>query len=58
MGKGWEGIAASSRSSENHWLGTCKAHDVSISPEEDCSGAEGTLGEGKGAAEEESRLAA
>ena len=32
MGKGWEGIATSSRGSENNWLGTCEAHHVSVGP--------------------------
>jgi hypothetical protein len=32
MGKGWEGIATSSRGSENNWLGTCEARHVSVGP--------------------------
>jgi len=37
---------------ENNWLGSCKAHDVGVSPEEDCGGAADEVGEGTGGEEE------
>jgi len=52
MGEGAEGIAASSRGSENNGLGSCEAHHVGISPQEDCGGAAGEVGEDTGEAEE------
>jgi hypothetical protein len=52
MGKGWEGIEASSNGSENNSLGTCEAHHVGGRPQEDRGGAAGTLGEGAGGEEE------
>jgi len=52
MGKGSEGIAASSRGSENNWLGTCQAHNVNFSPQEDRGGTAGEVGEGEGRTEE------
>jgi hypothetical protein len=52
MGKGSEWIAASGGGSENNWLGSCKAHHVRISPQEDRVGTAGEMGEGEGAAEE------
>jgi hypothetical protein len=45
MGEGSEWIAASSGGSENNWVGTCEAHHVGISPQEDRGGAKVTLGE-------------
>jgi hypothetical protein len=51
MGKGWEGIATSSRGSENNWLGTCEAHHVDFSPQEDRGGSAGKVGEGPGGEE-------
>jgi hypothetical protein len=48
MGKGSEWIAAS----ENDGPGSCKAHNVGISPQEDRGGAAGTVGEGEGWEEE------
>ena len=33
-------------------LGSCETHHVDFSPQEDCGGAKGTLGEGEGGAEE------
>jgi len=42
MGKGWEGIEASGGS-----LGSCEAHHVGISAQEDRGGTAGTVGEGK-----------
>jgi len=52
MGEGWEGIAPSSRGSEDNWVGTCKAHDVSIGQKEDRGGAAGQMGKSKGCDEE------
>jgi hypothetical protein len=52
MGAGWEGIATSSGGSEDNGLCTCKAHDVSISPEEDRSLSKSAVGEDTGGAEE------
>ena len=52
MGKGTEGTEASSGESENNWLGSCKAHYVGISPQEDRRRSTGTLGEGTGGEEE------
>jgi hypothetical protein len=45
MGKGSEGIAASSGDGEDNGPGSCKAHHVSISPEEDRGVSAGTVGE-------------
>ena len=56
MGKGWEGIAASSRSSESNGLGTCEAHDVGFSPEEDRGRSKSEMGTGEGGKEEIERL--
>jgi hypothetical protein len=39
MGKGWEGIEASGGS-----LGSCEAHNVDFSPQEDRGGAAGAVG--------------
>jgi hypothetical protein len=50
VGEGSEWIEASS--GENNRFGSCKAHHVSIGPQEDCGGTAGAVGEGKGAAEE------
>ena len=44
MGKGSEGITASSSDSENNGLGSCEAHHVSGSPQEDCSVSTGKMG--------------
>jgi hypothetical protein len=52
MGKGSKGFEASSRGSENNWLGPCKAHHVGVSAEEDRGGAKGAVGEGEDAATE------
>jgi hypothetical protein len=52
MGKGSEGIPASDGDSENNELGSCKAHHVSGSPQEDRSISAGKVGENKGAAKE------
>jgi len=43
---GSNGIAASSRGIENNCLGTCEAHHVSISPEEDRRRSKSEVGEG------------
>ena len=51
MGEGSEGIAASG-DSENNGLGSCEAHHVSSSPQEDRGVSESAVGENKGAAEE------
>ena len=48
MDEGSEGIA----SSQNNGLGSSEAHHVSISPQEDCGGAKGEVGEGERAEEE------
>jgi len=52
MGKGSEGTEASSGESENNWLGSCKAHHVGGSPQEDRGGTAGAVGEGTGGEEE------
>ena len=52
MGEGSERIAASSCDSENNGLGSCEAHHVSRSPEEDRCVSTCAVGEIKGAAEE------
>jgi hypothetical protein len=52
MGKSSKGTEASSGESENNWLGSCKTHHVGISPEEDRSGAAGTVGEVQSSEEE------
>jgi hypothetical protein len=44
MGKSQEGIAASSGNSEKG-QGSCKAHDVSLRPPEDCGVSAGKVGE-------------
>jgi hypothetical protein len=48
VGAGSEWIEANS----GNCVGSCEAHHVGISPQEDCSGAAGTLGEGEGGEEE------
>ena len=48
MGKDSKGIAASSKRSENDGLGTCKAHHVSIGPQEDRRCSKSEVGEGTG----------
>ena len=45
MGEGSEGIAANG-ARENNGLGTCEAHNVSGSPEENRGGTAGAVGEG------------
>jgi len=55
MGKGSQRITTSG-DSENNGLGSCEAHHVSISPEEDCSISEGEVGEAEGGAAEEGCL--
>jgi hypothetical protein len=52
MGEGSEWIEASKKRSEDNWLGSCKAHHVGISPQEDRSGTKGAVGEGEGSATE------
>jgi hypothetical protein len=52
MGKCPEGIAARSGNEESDRLNDCEAHNVSSSPQEDRRRSKGTLGKGKGAAEE------
>ena len=49
MGEGSEGTRACS---ENKWLGSCKAHVVGISAEEDRGGTAEEVGEGQGWEEE------
>ena len=44
MGKGWEGIAASE---DYDGLGSCQAHYVCVSPQEDRGGTKGAVGEGE-----------
>jgi hypothetical protein len=51
MGKGSERTEASSGSKPNGF-GSCEAHHVRISPQEDRGGAEGEVGEGEGSPEE------
>jgi hypothetical protein len=46
VGEDSKGIAASSRGIENNCLGTCEAHHVSISPEEDRRRSKSEVGEG------------
>ncbi len=58
MGEGSKGIATSSRSSENNWLGICEAHHVDFSPEEDRGGAAGEVVEVEGGGEESGCLEA
>jgi len=48
MGKGSQRIAASS----GNRFGSCKAHDVGISPQEDRCGTKGEMGKGQGWEEE------
>jgi len=45
MGEGSEGIAASSGDSENNGLGSCEAHNVGISPQEDRRRSKSEMGE-------------
>jgi hypothetical protein len=45
MGKDSQGTEANSSSGETQCLGTCEAHHVGISPQEDCGGAEEKVGE-------------
>jgi hypothetical protein len=52
MGEDSKGIAASSGGSQNDWFGSCKAHDVGVSPEEDRSGTAGEMGEVQSSEEE------
>jgi hypothetical protein len=51
MGKGWKGVAGSSGGSKGNWFGTREAHHVGVSPQEDRSSAEETVGEGEGGEE-------
>jgi hypothetical protein len=48
MGKGSQPIAASS----GNRFGSCEAHDVGISPQEDRCGTAGAVGQGEGWEEE------
>jgi hypothetical protein len=50
MGKGSEWVAANQ--ARENTPGSCEAHDVSSSPQEDCSVSESAVGENKSAAEE------
>jgi hypothetical protein len=52
MGKRAETVAASSGCSENNGRGSCQAHHVGFSPQEDRGGCAGEVGEDTGAAEE------
>jgi hypothetical protein len=52
MGKDSQGTEANSSGSETRCLGTCEAHDVGVSPQEDCGGTKGTVGEVEGGEEE------
>ena len=52
MGKDSEGIAANIRGNQNNGLHSCEAHDLGGRPQEDRSGAAGTVGEGEGGAKE------
>ena len=45
MGEGKKRIAASRCDSENNGLGSCKAHHVRVSPQEDRSGTASKVGE-------------
>jgi hypothetical protein len=45
MGKGSQWIAASGEGGENNRFGSCKAHHVGISPQEDRGGAASEVGE-------------
>jgi hypothetical protein len=49
MGKGWEGAEASE---DSGGLGSCEAHHVDFSPQEDRGGAAEKVGEGQGGEEE------
>jgi hypothetical protein len=50
MGKCSETVAANT-GGEVNGIGSCQAHHVGISPEEDRSGTAGTVGEGEGGEE-------
>jgi hypothetical protein len=52
MGECSKGIATSSGGSENNRRGSCKTHHVGISPQEDCGGTKGTVGQGEGCEED------
>jgi len=52
MGECSERIAASGAGSENNTRGSCKTHHVGISPQEDCGGTKGTVGQGEGCEED------
>jgi hypothetical protein len=57
MGEHSEGIAASSGGGKNNGLGSCQAHHVGISPQEDRGGTAGKVGEGEGCEKEIGGLA-
>jgi hypothetical protein len=52
MGKDSQRTGANGCGSETWCLGTCEAHDVGFSPQEDCGGAAEKVGEVEGGAEE------
>jgi hypothetical protein len=52
MGKDSERTAANSRCSQNNGFHSCEAHDLGGRPQEDRSGAAGSVGEGEGGEEE------
>jgi hypothetical protein len=52
MGEGSKGISISSSDSENNGLGSCEAHHVSRSPQEDRSVPASEMGENKSSTEE------
>jgi hypothetical protein len=51
MGKGSEGITASSTDSESNRLSSCEAHYVGVSSPEDCSVSTGKMGKDQAAKE-------
>ncbi|HXM13311.1 MAG TPA: hypothetical protein VN946_25405 [Terriglobales bacterium] len=51
MGEGTRRVATNS-SGEGDGLGSCEAHNVGISPQEDRGGTKGAVGEDTGAGEE------
>ena len=57
MGEYSEEIAASGGCGENNGIGSSKAHDGGISPQENRGGTKGTMGEDTGAGEESGLVA-
>jgi len=45
MGEHTETVAADTSGKDNRCR-SCEAHDVGVSPEEDCGGSKGAMGEG------------